>query len=182
MHPPEDKDDVDSMDDLEKAFADLRVKTFDTGEELSKAVIKYLNPETQAEVIKMYGDIGKWDTSQVIDMSGVFKDAVNFNEDISRWDTSNVTNMEEMFSGATVFNQDISGWDTSNVTNMKGMFSGATVFNKDIGRWDTSKVRNMNYMFYNAENFSHFPTSKWNMDMVFPNIEHMFDGTPYNEI
>jgi len=40
----------------------------------------------------------------------------NFNQDIGRWDTSNVTDMSRMFEYATEFNQDyIINWDTSNV-------------------------------------------------------------------
>ena len=39
--------------------------------------------------------------------------------DISRWDVSNVTNMHNMFSYAKSFNGDISNWDVSKVTNMR---------------------------------------------------------------
>ena len=63
-----------------------------------------------------------------------------FNQDIGRWNTSSVINMEDMFHGSIVFNQDIGGWNTSNVINMKNMFSYAYAFNQDIGRWDVSKV------------------------------------------
>jgi len=48
--------------------------------------------------------------------------ADNFNQDIGRWNTSTVIYMDGMFAHATNFNQDIAGWDTSNVTDMIGMF------------------------------------------------------------
>ena len=109
-------------------------------------------------------DIGYWDTSNVTNMSGMFRgywDWENqeytdqiFNQDISGWDTSNVTNMSYMFSNTSDFNQDIGDWDTSNVTNMWSMFENASAFNQDIGDWDTSNVTDMWHMFENASAFN----------------------------
>ena len=39
-------------------------------------------------IIKKYGKIEDWNTSQVTDMSHLFTGYVIFNEDISKWDTS----------------------------------------------------------------------------------------------
>ena len=68
-------------------------------------------------------DIRYWDTSDMINMSELFRSKNRFNADISRWDTSKVTSMGCMFMNARKFNADIKNWDTSNVTNMRGMFS-----------------------------------------------------------
>ena len=89
-------------------------------------------------IIKKYGSIGEWNTSEVTDMSFLFCHDINFNEDISKWDTSKVTNMSDMFLGANTFNQHIGNWDTSSVTNMNRMFHGAKNFNQPIENWDTS--------------------------------------------
>ena len=52
-------------------------------------------------------------------MRFMFQCATNFNEDIGRWDTSKVINMRIMFQFANEFNKDyIINWDTSKVTNM----------------------------------------------------------------
>jgi len=99
-------------------------------------------------------DISKWDTSNVTDMDCMFECTINFNADISKWDTSSVTSMTRMFFNAKNFNQDISSWDTSNVTNMEDMFMCAKSFNQDISGWDTSKVTNMEGIFYEADNFN----------------------------
>ena len=96
---------------------------------------------------KYNGDISKWDTSNVTDMTYMFYEAHNFNQPIGDWDVSNVTDMSYMFCGAIKFNQPIGGWDTSNVIKMNYMFSNAFVFNKNISTWNVSRVTDMSYMF-----------------------------------
>ena len=57
-----------------------------------------------------YGHISDWDTSNVTDMSELFKSKEEFNEDISKWNVSSVTNMKWMFRqdyGASLFNQSL---------------------------------------------------------------------------
>ena len=120
----------------------------DSGE-LREAVKLWLTDESTA--ITKYGHIGKWNTSNVTDMSYMFGN--KFNEDIGNWDTSNVTNMSKMFYCSKNFNQDIGNWDTSNVTDMRSMFYYAINFNQDIGEWDTSNVTNMSNMFRKANKF-----------------------------
>ena len=120
--------------------------------ELREAVSIWLCDESKVK--NKYGHISIWDTSNVTDMSELFRAAKKFNEDIGNWDTSKVTNMRYMFSYAKEFNQDIGGWDTSNVTNMGGLFYNAKEFNQDISKWDTSKVTDMSKMFRDAINFN----------------------------
>ena len=101
-----------------------------------------------------YGHISDWNTSNVTDMTEVFRDQGNFNQDISRWNTASVTNMSVMFFSALAFNHDIGGWDTSNVTDMQNMFSGASAFDQDIRDWDTGSISNpanYNNMFNSAD-------------------------------
>ena len=119
------------------------------------AVKNYLEGgELKDAIIKKYGKIEDWNTSEVTDMNGLFQCCYKFNEDISKWDTSNVTDMFYMFAGAYDFNQPIGKWDVSNVTDMKGMFFGAKSFNQLLDGWNTSKVTRMDRMFYGANNFN----------------------------
>ena len=43
----------------------------------------------QAQATEKYNHINKWNTSQVTDMSKLFKNYNNFNDNISGWDVSN---------------------------------------------------------------------------------------------
>ena len=124
-----------------------------------------------AEAETTYGHISGWDTSQVTDMSDLFKGKSSFNDDITGWDVSNVTNMSYMFEGSYRFNQDISIWDVSNVTNMSSMFSQASDFNQDLSNWIVSNVQNM-YLMFGGSNFNH-DISNWDVSKV-TDMRYMF--------
>ena len=83
---------------------------------------------------KNFSGIGKWDTSNVIDMEGLFYKMKDFNEDISTWNTSKVENMSSMFEDADSFNRSLNNWDVSKVKIMKNMFRGAISFNQPLNK------------------------------------------------
>ncbi len=105
-------------------------------------------------------------TSNITDMSLLFKNKSNFNQDISTWDVSNVTNMNEMFFGTTTFNQDLNSWDVSNVTSMISTFRNSINFNGNISNWNVESVIDMSYMFNNAQNFNQ-NVGNWNNNKIF---------------
>ena len=135
--------------------------------------------EDRGKAIVLWGWIGDWDTSEVTDMSTLFKNFYSFNEDISRWDTSRVIQMQAMFYRAYSFNQPIGRWNTSNVRDMYLMFFDAHAFNQPIGgSWDTSKVTDMQTMFYRAYAFNQ-PIEQWFQQLRTSkvSITHMFTNT-----
>jgi len=142
-------------------------------------------------------DIGYWDTSNVINMSGMFKNdwdyiyyadgirsgelsfSSSFNQDIGEWDVSSVTDMSMMFEGAGIFNHNIGQWDVSNVITMFNMFTCAGSFDSDIGAWDVSNVTDMSTMFFGTLNFNQ-NISNWNTSNI-TNMESMFLGSAFNQ-
>jgi len=91
--------------------------------------------------------ISTWNTSQVTDISELFKDQVNFNDDIGAWNTSNVTTMGWMFFNASSFNQPLSDWRVDNVTDMSGMFCKALAFNQPLNDWQIREGCNTKDMY-----------------------------------
>jgi len=95
-------------------------------------------------------NIKDWNTRNVTNMEGMFKDAANFNLDV-KFDTKNVTKMNNMFKGASAFNRAVD-FNTEKVTNMKGMFEGAVEFNQPIN-FNTKNVEDVDNMFNGAAKF-----------------------------
>lgn len=78
-------------------------------------------------VVEYFEDLSFWDTRRVKDMSNMFR-GMRGDVNVGRWDTSSVTSMEGMFYGASQFNGDIGAWDVGRVSNVTEMFEGATAF------------------------------------------------------
>ena len=141
-------------------------------------------------------DVTNLDTSNVINMSGMFQYAGSNAESISivglnNLDTRNVTNMYYMFYYAgrysgTIDIGDISNWNTSNVINMSGVFYmtgwNAATFNIDVSNWDTSSVTNMSRMFdragRSASTWSIGNLSNWDVSSV-TMMDNMFYQAGY---
>lgn len=84
-------------------------------------------------------NISSWNTENVTDMSGAFKDRTSFNEDISLWNTNSVTSLNSIFYGTTSFNQNVSTkYDATN----------------DVIAWDVSGVSDKQQVFLNAHSFN----------------------------
>ena len=130
-----------------------------------------IQPTTKEELqyeIKIKLDKGQTnlnyiDTSEITDMSFLFKDFRLYNLsklDISKWDVSKVTDTRFMFSRCESFNSDLSKWDVSSVKDMEGMFANCTKFNSDLSKWDVSKVEYMQDIFYGCTSKS-FQIPNW---------------------
>ncbi len=112
-----------------------------------------------------YGRISNWDTSQVTNMKGLFKNVDEFNEDISEWNVQHVITMSEMFLNALTFNQPLNKWNVQSVIDMSNMFLNATGFNQPLNDWNVRNVTNMSGLFYNASLFNQ-PLNHWHVDNV----------------
>ncbi len=140
-----------------------------SNDNLYDAVSLYQNNRSEYDLF--YKPIDSWNTSSIVDMSGLFKDYSTFNEDLSGWNTDQVTNMSELFQSSS-FNYPISKWNTSNVTSMDSMFKN-TPFNQSI-EIETSKVTTMESMFQDASSFDQ-PIGTWDVSNVIT-MKSMFSG------
>lgn len=144
-------------------------------ENIRKLVKDYIHGRKNKLPLNLKGiPIGKWDVSNVTDMSDLFINEKNFNEDISEWKVHNVIDMSYMFYDAKKFNQDISEWNVSHVEYMSNMFCGAINFNQDISKWEVSHVSDMQSMFRDAKKFNQ-DISEWDVSNVVL-FSHMFSG------
>jgi surface protein len=97
------------------------------------------------------------DTSNLTDMSYMFRNADDLTGDLGNWDVSNVKNMRYMFNGANMMNPDLSNWNVAGVEDMRYIFYEAYDFNSDISDWDTSGIISrfgLDGMFYKASSFN----------------------------
>ena len=119
------------------------------------------------------------DTSQVVNMSGMFSGAGRITTlDLSGFNTNNVIGVFDMFSGMEELTSlNLSGWQNSKITSMKGMFNGLKKLTSlNLTNFRTSNVTNMEYMFDSTEqllslNLASFDTSK------VTNMKGMFSRT-----
>ncbi|MBT1356169.1 BspA family leucine-rich repeat surface protein [Mycoplasma bovis] len=171
-------DEVISIGYTEKGvIKKFRPSTNKVPEHLPK-FISSLSEAFEKSTQKTIENLDKWDTSNINNFEGVFKDASNFNHDISGWNTDSAETMQEMFAGATNFNQNISNWNTSNVTDMTSMFWGATNFNQDLNSWNVEKVTTMQNMFSETEKFNS-DLDKWQPKSI-KSVFGMFANSIFN--
>ena len=90
---------------LDKTITEYEIKELDS----LVGVAAPKNKDELMEIIKFYSkkyskhSLNWLDVSGITDMSNLFKDT-KYNGDISKWDTSNVTDMSYMFCAAKNFN------------------------------------------------------------------------------
>jgi len=120
-------------------------------------------------------DLSLFDTSNVVDMIGMFHGSKIVSLDLSSFDTSKVQDMSSMFSGCTkLVSLNISNFDTSNVISMKSMFSGCSSLDSlDVSSFDTSKVTDMSNMFSYCNKLVSLYLSNFNTSKV-TTMEGMF--------
>ena len=109
--------------------------------------------------------VANWDVSKVTNMEAMFNETTSAKPDVSKWNTSKVTNMGYVFTYAKLANPNVSNWNTSSVKSMISMFADTTVANPDVSNWDTSNVSDMRFMFSGAI-LANPDVSNWDVSSV----------------
>ena len=102
-----------------------------------------------------------WNTSNVENMTGMFRGLPDFNQDIGSWDVTSVTKLQNMFGSATSFNQDLSSWQLTNLQTpaevspqtMNNLFNGATSFNNGSSSGVSNSLNSWATYFADQKNF-----------------------------
>ena len=98
-------------------------------------------------------------TESTTNISGMFENTPSLTSlDTWDWDTTNVTDMSNLFKNTGLESFDlhnIENFSTANVTNMSGMFENTKAEILDLSTFDTSKVTNMDRMFWETEGDAH---------------------------
>jgi hypothetical protein len=137
----------------------------------------WCSDQTKAE--SLYGHISTWNTTEVTDMTFLFKDKFQFNDDIGAWDVSNVVSMEGMFTNAFQFNRPMKSWNVSKVESMAFMFVKAMSFNQRLDHWDVRNIKNLSHAFAGATSFEQ-SLDTWNMSSVIDNTQMFHDATAHH--
>lgn len=137
---------------------------------LRNAIQQYFKNKTQTE--SMFGPIGRWDTSQVTDMSELFKDRVDFNEKLM-WNTEKVTTMKSMFQNCKRYDQPID-MSCKSLINASGMFENCQSLNKKIILDNTTNLKDVIRMFANCTNFSASLQMKDTFNIIY--TDQMFEN------
>lgn len=138
------------------------MNVFDNIGQLRTGVSLWCTDQTTAEA--NYGPIDSWDISALTTLGGLFfQRCPNFNADINSWDTSNVVDMSNVFRAIAAFNQPLADWDTGKVTNFYNLFRDATAFNQPLP-WNTANLANMRNAFLAASSFDQ--PLVWNVTSV----------------
>lgn len=113
-------------------------------------------------------NIQNLNTSNVTDMTSMFRETVLTTLDLSSFDTSHVTSMINMFYDCnSLTNLNVSNWNTSRVTDIRGIFGECnSLTTLNLSSFDTSQVTSMIYMFYNCNSLTNLDLSSFDTSNV----------------
>ena len=110
-----------------------------------------------------------WNTSQATTMSHMFANCSNLLQlDVSNWNTSKTNQMQYIFGMCiSLSSLNVSNWDTSQVTNMEGVFNNcSSLTSLDVSNWNTSNVTTMVSLFRMCSSLTSLDLNNWNTSKV----------------
>lgn len=131
-----------------------------------KKELSIVNIFSELGSIKKIIGLDTWDTSNVVNIAGMFNGCINLTDldDIKDWDLSNCDNFARVFRDcATLRKLDLSGWAPKSIKTVEMMFKGCRELNeiKGIENWPVEKVQYFNKMFFNCINITKLDLTNW---------------------
>ena len=122
-------------------------------------------------------DLSSFETSHVIDMSGMFYNAVNINElDFITFDVRKVSNMNSMFYNDNIKEYDFSGFETPSLVTVGGMFmNNKNIEELDVSSFGSSNLTEFGSFIGNTPNLKKLNISNWD----FGNYDN---GSPFSTL
>jgi len=163
--------DIAKLRNLETVNLTGKIKTGKSAERLFADF-----PANSIQEITLNG-LDNIDTSDTVNMAGMFNNTRFKSLDLSKFNTKSVTDMSNMFTSSWFLTTlDLSSFDTENVTNMAGMFSTCPGMQTlDLSSFNTGKVTDMSGMFLDDSTLQVLNLSSFNTENV-ATMESMFAG------
>ena len=119
------------------------------------------------------------DTSNAINMAGMFEGTKAKSLDLSGLDTSNVVYMHRMFRNSSAEALDLRNFNTSKIESISNMFEGSKALTINLSNFDVSKVRDLQFVFKDSRvktlDLSSFDLSHFTYE-VRAHLYKMFEG------
>lgn len=126
------------------------------------------------------------DTSDAVNMAGMFMDTKAKELNLKSLDTKNVVYMHHTFANTSAKHLDVSGFNTFNCLDMSSMFEGAQAETIEFGgNYSVYNVENFLFMFKNAKvkklDLASFNLVNIDYDNLNP-LNYMFEGCAATEV
>ena len=170
--------DVSRVDSTSGMFRDARIGRVDIGGWNSHSLHDTSNMFRNANISSGLNMVG-FDTSNVVDMSGMFSFSNIPNLDLAYLDTSNAKSMRSMFEGGRYYSSlDLARFDTRKVEDFSSMFRGINIDSRtlDVSSFDTSNATSFRFMFDGTNLTGNLDLSNFNTSKVI-DMSNMFSSS-----
>ena len=170
--------DVSRVDSTSGMFEDARIGRVDIGGWGSHSLHDTSNMFRNANISSGLNMVG-FDTSNVVDMSGMFSFSNIPNLDLAYLNTSNTKSMRSMFEGGRYYpSLDLARFDTRRVEDFSSMFRGINIDSRtlDVSSFDTSNATSFRFMFDGTNLTGNLDLSNFNTSKVI-DMSNMFSSS-----
>ena len=111
-------------------------------------------------------NIENWNTTNIVNIAGLFEGVINFSYDLSGWDTKKIETMSDTFKNSIV-PKGVDMWAIDKLKYVDYTFSGATIENMDFSGYNFTEVVLSTSLFYKSK----MDTVEFGSSLIFENID-----------